>query len=79
MSEKDRMKNTGAWPLWPRLPVKRRKSVGMPEIGFITADEVEADGSITIHSGNVFIRGEKRKTRVYPSLDAMLQAGWVGD
>ena len=73
MSEREKIKNTTAWPLYPRLPVKKRREAGVPFTGFIMADEVEADGPI-----NLYKEGSTDWQK-FKSLDALLEAGWVGD
>jgi len=79
MSEKERIQNVDTWPLWPRLPVKKRVGAGFPPIGFLIADQVQADGPITVYYGNVFGGGPSEKGAEFVSLDAMLKDGWVGD
>jgi len=78
MAEREKMRATDNWPLWPKLPVKRRSKTGLPGIGVILAQDVESDGEIKLYSGNVFTDlGTVVET--FPSLDALLDAGWVGD
>ena len=79
MSEKKRIQDTEAWPLWPRLPVKRQRDVGLPETGFINARDVDDDGGIELYRGNIFSSEIAHEVVKFESLDALLGAGWVGD
>jgi len=77
VSEKERILNQDAWPLWPRLPMKRRKKTGLPDLGFILADDLY--GPIKLYKGPVFAAPQSLRTQEFSSLDALLAAGWVGD
>lgn len=79
MTEKERIKDTEAWPNWPRLPVKRHQDVGLPEMGFIVAQDVDDDGGIELYRGNIFSSEPAHELVKFESLDAFLNAGWVGD
>ena len=79
LTEKERFQDTKAWPLWPRLPIKKPRQVGMPDVGFIVASDVEAGEKITLYRGNIFLNSEAHKASKFENLDALLAAGWLGD
>jgi len=60
------------------LPVKRRKGSGLPELGAILASDVEAEGAIRVFGGNI-CDGPDTVVHTFPSIDALIDAGWVGD
>ena len=78
MSEKQQMRDTDNWPQYPKLPVKKRIGNGMPALGYILAGEVESDGPITLRPVN-FRLCPKTEQQQFADLDALLEAGWVGD
>jgi len=75
------MKDSGTWPGWPFLPLK--KSVkGFPECGFLVDD-----GGPVTYLGNVFeLKSGPMKdvvagipTKEYGSFEAIVEDGWVVD
>jgi hypothetical protein len=60
-----------AWPMYPILPMKRIPGDGTGEFGRISAADT-AGGVITIHR-------EDGTAAVFPSIDALIAAGWRVD
>jgi len=65
-----------AWPVYPKLPMKRRRRVGMPGLGYLLAGDV-SDGKVIVHKGLIY--SEATETVEFESIDALLEAGWVVD
>ncbi len=74
LDEKQRIQDTEAWPQWPKLPMKRRQRVGMPQLGYILATEIVDEGPIILRRTL-----DNAPDQRFENLDTLLAAGWVGD
>jgi hypothetical protein len=85
--EKGLIEDTWAWPNYPLLPVKNYKMAApgsFPECGIIFASEVEKKGKVVVYMTNLFMvhkdmKLEELQKFEYESLQAMVEAGWIGD
>lgn len=64
------------WPMWPVLPMKCYRDG--TESGWLRADSVGADGTVKLRVGNIY-DSSPAEIREFPSIDAMLDAGWMVD
>lgn len=71
------------WPRWPVLFMKRRRAAGLPDCGIIQGSletEFRADGPISLTHVEYDEGGAKPvDTTVFPTVNAMLDAGWEVD
>ena len=76
------MKNLGAWPRWPWLPLKRYVNGGMPDLGALHADYA-IDCKPRVYFINVFgaswFPHPKDEFKEYDNLEAMIADGWIVD
>jgi hypothetical protein len=87
------IRNTGNWPRWPWLPIKRYGLDGT-ETAFVYADDVSPPGGagepIRVFAstsetavqlmGQVLVDGRELPViDVYESVEALIAGGWMGD
>lgn len=85
--EIDDIKNIIQWPMRPILPMKNRQRSWRDNnsSGFLVIRGVKTfpEGPVTVYIGNVWsndiIGFENLPQETYPSLEALVDAGWVGD
>lgn len=80
--EKKDIDNVGAWPRWPALPIKRYTN-GDIECAIIVCRDFGDHLSLPFNvfmGVNLWNVPREMPTPVqYPSIDALLDDGWVGD
>jgi hypothetical protein len=85
---KKRMLDPDGWPMWPVLPLKniRKNDPEMPSFvltGWMHATDIKA-GQYIVTVGCLFIPYTKEQREAlpqltYPTIDALLIDGWIGD
>lgn len=74
------------WPRWPVLPMKRPRPGEMPEFGFLYADNARDEDTVIVYVTDTYTWRESTpderaaiKRLTYPTVDALLDDGWVVD
>jgi len=78
------LENPSEWPMWPRLPLKRRVEVGgEPFEGYLKSTEFpiwNAEVQPRVYIRNVYNEDRTSpETKEYSTLQAILDDGWVVD
>jgi hypothetical protein len=72
------MRTPEDWPVWPRLPLKRRQGGGQPpELGFLVAI---AEWRTRVFFDDMFAPiTDDTRCKDYPDLEAIVADGWIVD
>ena len=71
--------NENGWQCWPFLPMKNpgvRDSSGWPKLGYMLAGNGQ---KLKVYEGLILLATENDPFTEYPSIAAILAAGWVVD
>jgi hypothetical protein len=69
------MKDQDKWPTWPRLPIKRKRSEGWPELGLLIGG-----AGPNVYLANLFEKAiDTTKVIEYDSYEDLFNEGWRVD